>query len=215
MKKRLLYSLLLFFCIIPNVFAQTDIRTYNNSKYLGDSRWEWTIYIGAPKAILNQIKSVTYTLHRTFSPNTITVKNIGSADMPFAFTATGWGAFSIPVRVTFNNGDVKYLKHDLLFRNKQTSRDVSAASTVKKLAEDWWSWTIFVQGPENTLSQIKCVEYKLHPTFSNPIQLVCKRGTGSAAFPITIKGWGTFTVRMKVIYNDGDVQQLSHDLSYK
>ena len=35
---------------------------------------------------------------------------------------------------------------------------------------------VFIQAPPAVLSQIKCVEYTLHPTFPNPVRQVCDRG---------------------------------------
>src|SRR6516165_7227020 len=38
-----------------------------------------------------------------------------------------------------------------------------------------WDWTIFVDADPNTLEQIDCVEYTLHPTFPNPVRKVCSQ----------------------------------------
>lgn len=42
------------------------IRTANISHYIGNDRWDWTVFIQAPQEVLNTISYVEYTLHPTF-----------------------------------------------------------------------------------------------------------------------------------------------------
>jgi hypothetical protein len=46
-------------------------------------------------------------------------------------------------------------------------RDVSIAGVTQGNGKPW-QWTIFVKGAPDTLSQIKCVQYELDPSFPNP-----------------------------------------------
>lgn len=77
-----------------------------------------------------------------------------------------------------------------------------------------WNWTVFLRGPDSALSQVKCVEYTLHPTFPNPVREVCARGTGPQAFALAATGWGTFEIGVRVFLKNGQVQQLKHQLRF-
>ncbi len=67
-----------------------------------------------------------------------------------------------------------------------------------------WDWTVFITAPKTVLDRIRCVEYTLHPTFPDPVQVVCDRGTNdSQAFPLKMSSWGTSDVGVKVMYRDG------------
>lgn len=87
-------------------------------------------------------------------------------------------------------------------------------ATQSETREDFWDWTIYLNGPEDVLEQVKFVEYTLHPTFPDPVRIVKERSTGPYAFPLSTSGWGTFTVKIKVYYKDGTQQKLAHSLSF-
>jgi transcription initiation factor IIF auxiliary subunit len=53
------------------------------------------------------------------------------------------------------------------------------------------------------LDRIRCVEYTLHPSFPNHVRLVCTRQNG---FELTARGWGTFTVLIRLLFKDGSVR---------
>jgi transcription initiation factor IIF auxiliary subunit len=195
--------------------AQTDIKTYNSSIYLGNNKWSWKVYLGASKATLGKIKTVTYTLHRSFSPNVIKVPKIGDNNFPFAFSATGWGEFTIRVDIAFNNGTTKILYHPLKFQTPTAQNAIKTGNNCRQISQGWWSWTVFITTSNEVLNQIKCVEYTLHESFPNPVQLVYDKGTSAIAFPYSAKGWGTFRVKIKVIYLNGSTQDLYHDLQFK
>lgn len=98
----------------------------------------------------------------------------------------------------------------------ESNYPISADNVAKKskIKSDYWDWTIFVKAPEDVLEQIEYVEYKLHPTFPNPVRIVNQRGSGPYAFPLTTTGWGTFTVKVKIYYMDGTYQRLAHSLKF-
>jgi prokaryotic YEATS domain/Caspase domain len=75
-----------------------------------------------------------------------------------------------------------------------------------------WDWTIFIDADQDTLSQIRCVEYTLHESFPDPVRTVCTSGT---KFALSSNGWGTFTIKIKVILKDGSQRTLSHDLQFQ
>lgn len=55
----------------------------------------------------------------------------------------------------------------------------------------------------SALDKIKYVQYTLHPTFPNPIRVVCERGPNDQEpFALHGDGWGEFDVGVKVIFVD-------------
>jgi len=64
---------------------------------------------------------------------------------------------------------------------------------------DWWSWTAFIDGPEDELDDVAYVEYHLHPSFPDPVRRVYDREGG---FALETKGWGTFELVAKVAFKD-------------
>jgi transcription initiation factor IIF auxiliary subunit len=76
-----------------------------------------------------------------------------------------------------------------------------------------WDWTIFVDADPDTLRQIDCVEYTLHPTFPDPVRKVC--GQPETKFAFSTNGWGTFTVKVKIQYKNGRIENVEHQLIFK
>ena len=91
---------------------------------------------------------------------------------------------------------------------------LTADNVATKVREGAWNWTIFLQGPEDALNQIRCVEYTLHPSFPEPVVTVCQKGSASRAFALSGSGWGTFEVGIRVIAHDGREQKLTHHLKF-
>ena len=52
-----------------------------------------------------------------------------------------------------------------------------------------WDSKMFVEGDCDTLKQIDCVEYTLHPTFPDPVRKVCSQP--ETKFALSNNGWGT------------------------
>jgi hypothetical protein len=76
-----------------------------------------------------------------------------------------------------------------------------------------WDWTVYLTAPRQVLDRIKCVEYTLHPTFPDPIQVVCERGSDdNRAFPLSMNGWGEFEIGAKVTFSNGTSQTARHYL---
>lgn len=71
----------------------------------------------------------------------------------------------------------------------------------------WWEWTAFIEADDETeLINIDYVEYRLHPSFKEPIVWIKKREGG---FPLTREGWGTFLLRAKVLFKDKSKKSIS------
>ena len=101
-------------------------------------------------------------------------------------------------------------------RSVKINRDsIYTANTSTRAREDWWDWAVFIVGDDSTLKEIKCVEYTLHPSFPDPIRRVCTKGPISGkGFFLSTSGWGTFIIEVKIMFKDGDVRELRHQLNF-
>lgn len=75
--------------------------------------------------------------------------------------------------------------------------------------DEWWSWSIWVDGPDSELDEIDFVEYTLHPTFRNPVREVRNR---TNKFMLSTAGWGGFDIYARVVRKDQKVLSLHHEL---
>jgi hypothetical protein len=91
--------------------------------------------------------------------------------------------------------------------------NITTGNTATLLSQNWWQWTVFISGSEDSLNQIKCVEYTLHPTFTPSIVSVCERGTGKP-FGLIREGWGTFPIGVRVFLRNNQIQEFTHDLKF-
>lgn len=89
-----------------------------------------------------------------------------------------------------------------------------ANNVATQAGDGQWNWTVFIQSSDDILDQVECAEYTLHPVLPNPVRIVCERGTGSAAFPLSATGWGTFEIQIRVFMKDGRVYELTHNLQF-
>lgn len=81
-----------------------------------------------------------------------------------------------------------------------------------------WEWTIYLTSDQRTLQNINCVKYTLHPTFPKPVWEFCgekNKGTIDKAYPLTMIGWGTFTVDVLISFKDGTVLRKKHRLIFE
>lgn len=88
---------------------------------------------------------------------------------------------------------------------------IHAANTSQPDGSGRWDWTIFLDADQNILARIRCVEYTLHPTFPNPVRTVCDPAN---RFALSSNGWGTFEIKIKVIFKDESIKNLSHKLKF-
>ena len=87
-----------------------NIEIKQNSSYIGNRRWNWSVWLAGPSAELDQIDHVTYTLHPTFSNP---VREIHTRRGGFRLKSSGWGEFTIYIDVTRKDGELIQLSHDL------------------------------------------------------------------------------------------------------
>jgi transcription initiation factor IIF auxiliary subunit len=188
------------------------VTVKNTSSYVGAGRWDWTIFIDADPATLRQIECVEYVLHPTFRDPVRQVCN--RPETKFSYSTNGWGTFTVKVNVRYRDGRAETLDHPLVFRQQAApaSLNVNPRNWSRQLEPGWWEWGVFIEGAAAELDRIRCVEYTLHPTFPNPVRVVCSR---KERFLLTSRGWGTFTIGIKLMLNDGSIHQMSHPLRFQ
>jgi transcription initiation factor IIF auxiliary subunit len=76
--------------------------------------------------------------------------------------------------------------------------------------EDWWTWAVWIEGPNEVLDGINLVEWTLHPTFSNPVRKIRDR---ASKFRLETGGWGVFQILARVQLKDGEEVKLRHYLT--
>ena len=97
------------------------IRVGNRHQLTPDGkRHEWTMFV-TPESHDVAIKSVTYTLHPTFTPAAVTIAH--EQDPHFTLRRIGWGTFEVGVRVDFADGRPSMaVQHDLSFDDSGASQ---------------------------------------------------------------------------------------------
>jgi transcription initiation factor IIF auxiliary subunit len=213
-----------FFFMLPLAGYGQELAIANTATYVGSGRYDWTVFLEGSESTLNTIECVEYTLHPSF-PNP--VRKVCNRGNRFSLSSNGWGEFNISVRILFKDGRVTLLSHMLNLKQRPGAQaptqlsppglhgKVSTENTSRYVGENRWDWTVFIVSDEKTLGEVGCVEYTLHPTFPNPVRKVCDRGSvPGRGFFLSSNGWGTFGVGVKVIFRDGNVTNLKHQLRF-
>lgn len=89
------------------------------------------------------------------------------------------------------------------------------ANTSRYVGKGRWDWIVYINAPEETLHNIRCVEYHLHPTFPKPTRTVCELGDPLFPFGHSTNGWGIFQISVKIIYKNGRSIELKHMLKFE
>lgn len=63
-----------------------------------------------------------------------------------------------------------------------------------------WRWSVWVEGLDAELDQVKSVRYALHPTFPEPVRTITDR---SSKFQLKSSGWGEFSIVAQLTFVDG------------
>lgn len=92
---------------------------------------------------------------------------------------------------------------------------ISATNTAEYLSNQRWEWSVYLVTSPDVLSHIKCVQYTLHPTFPNPVRLVCEKGTDSRPFALNGEGWGEFEIPIAVTFDNGSRQVFTYQLKLR
>lgn len=67
---------------------------------------------------------------------------------------------------------------------------------------DYFNWKVFIRANDAYLRTIRQVEYYLDPTFKNAKQIVV-HNSANPNFTLCSNGWGEFTLRIKIVFNNG------------
>src|SRR6266436_4192356 len=79
----------------------------------------------------------------------------------------------------------------------------------KKHDYDWYEWCVFVDELPTVIGMIQSVEYVLHPTFPDPVRLKTDKLNRFALFS---SGWGGFTIKITIRFEDGHVESTDYPL---
>jgi hypothetical protein len=90
------------------------------------------------------------------------------------------------------------------------STEFKIRQSEKFQGNDWWEWSVWVEGSDEALDRIDYVEWTLHPTFRDPIRKVTNR---AQKFRIDTGGWGEFQIHARVQTKDDRSFRLKHNLS--
>jgi transcription initiation factor IIF auxiliary subunit len=83
------------------------------------------------------------------------------------------------------------------------------AQDYKYVGQDYWKWSVWLEGPARELDRVASVTYTLHPTFIRPVRTIDSR---EHKFRLKTSGWGTFTIYAQVNRKDGSIRKLKHNL---
>jgi hypothetical protein len=84
--------------------------------------------------------------------------------------------------------------------------DFKIAQNFEYAGRDYWNWAAWIEGEPDRLDRIRAVAWILHPTFSPSTVEVNDR---RSAFRLETSGWGTFRLRAKLKFHDGETETLS------
>ena len=73
----------------------------------------------------------------------------------------------------------------------------------------WFEWKVFMDEPRETLDLVEEVEYRLHPTFPEPIQVIRE-----PPFALRTTGWGVFVIHITIALRDGSEEHAEYSLSF-
>src|SRR5262245_34134087 len=76
--------------------------------------------------------------------------------------------------------------------------------------DDWWPWSVWIEGDPQDLDAVQEVTYRLHPTFPNPLRTVRTREN---KFKLESAGWGGFPILAKIVLKDGQTLKMTHSLT--
>lgn len=202
------------------------IRLENTSTYVGSGRYDWTVFVVGNQSVLESISYVEYTLHPTF-PDPVRI--VRTREGNFSLSANGWGEFQIRSKVIFKDSAVVALEHWLRLEAHsikvidtepptpvhppEENHRIITKNTGIVIKGDRWEWTIYIVSKDETLSEIDCVEYILHPTYPDPIRRVCDKGSAPGkGFFLKDTAWESFTIGVRVIFKNGKTEFLKHQL---
>lgn len=100
-----------------DIKANYPISTGNiaQKSKIKDGYWDWTIYVKGPEDVLEKIQYVEYTLHPTFPNPVRIISERGLKPYAFPLSTSGWGTFTVKVKVYYRDGTYQQMAHSLVF----------------------------------------------------------------------------------------------------
>src|ERR1044072_2272275 len=102
------------------------------------------------------------------------------------------------------------IKSSSAIRPEQIQVKQSSEYRGKYQSNDWWNWSVWIEAPAMVLAQIEYVEYKLHPTFPDPVE---KRTNAADKFRLVSEGWGEFMIELDIKQKNGGKIKKTHWLT--
>jgi transcription initiation factor IIF auxiliary subunit len=82
-----------------------------SERYVGNSRWQWSVWLNGESDELDSIDHVVYILHPTFIDP---VRRVDDRTTNFRLDTSGWGTFTIHARIVHRDGHETALEHNLV-----------------------------------------------------------------------------------------------------
>lgn len=121
-----------------------------------------------------------------FSYQPVAIDAATTSSIPFLMAE----AFAAEEKIKFNN----FAKIDQIFSDRR-----------------YYKWRVFVDEPDQVLNKISEVQYLLHPTFPEPLQV---RTNPDDKFAVEASGWGEFNIQITVKYKDKSTVEKSYHLDF-
>jgi hypothetical protein len=81
----------------------------------------------------------------------------------------------------------------------------------KRHGKTFYEWRVFVDEPDDVLERIAEVQYLLHPSFPDPLQV---RTNPNRKFAVEASGWGQFPIEITVRYKNQSTATMSYSLDF-
>lgn len=92
-----------------------NLEIQQKARYTDEDLWSWSVWLEGPESELDNIDFVLYTLHRSF-PNP--VRKIKDRASKYCLKEEGWLPFTIYVEISFKDGEIARLEHNLEFKRQ-------------------------------------------------------------------------------------------------
>ncbi len=89
-----------------------------------------------------------------------------------------------------------------------STAEIQTRNVATRVEEKRWDWSAYIAAAPVVIDHVICVEYTLHENFTPQVRTVCDRGSSARPYALDTNGWGTFKLRMRVIFDDGTRRQV-------
>jgi hypothetical protein len=113
--------------------------------------------------------------------------------------------FKLTVSDSKNETDSANVNVKVMQEPKNYNVSIAQETVISQQGTNKYFTRVWLDAPENTLSEIENVTYYLHPTF-NPDKIPVY--TKENKFSTTFRHWGTFDLKAKVYFKDGTVKDI-------